>query len=79
MTIHEGSFEAKDDEGNVYTIHMFRSEVQADTLEGPEKTPPALGQLRTQDGRAVKWLEKGRYEIVDDPKVAISSDDPEAP
>jgi len=39
-----------------------------------------LPGLRTEDGRYVNYLAKGKYEIVDDDgNIPVKSDDPEAP
>jgi hypothetical protein len=35
--------------------------------------------LKTDDGRTVKRVVKGKYEIVGDPTIRIASDDPRAP
>lgn len=81
VTRQEGSFEAADADGNIYTVIMYRDMIDTTTSHSRVRTqsPAALGELRTTDGRFVNRLEKGSYEIVGRPMIPITSDDPNAP
>ena len=81
MTNHEGSFQATDNNGNEYTIHMFRDRIDTTTMRSGVRTlaPAALGELKTEDGRHVNRIDKGSYEIVDFSMIPLTSDDPKAP
>ena len=80
-TRREGSFVARDADGNEYTIIMYRGMIDTTHMHSRVRTevPARLGELRTSDGRHVNRIAKGSYEIVDRPMVPITSDDPNAP
>lgn len=77
----EKSFTAVDSEGNEYTVTQYRKMIDTTTDRSAVRTqtPAALAELRISDGRYVNYKGKGTYEIVDQPMIPITSDDPNAP
>ena len=73
-----GSFVATSEDGEEYTIHEFTKFIDVGTRRDPTRQIRGLRELRTEDGRAVNHLEKGRYEIVQTGQI-LMSDDPDAP
>ncbi len=75
----ENSFIAIDGRGKQYKILVIRHSSESRTMHGRYETPDALASLQTDDERAVNWIEKGKYEIVGNPMIPITTDDPNAP
>jgi len=80
MQKREGSFVARDADGNQYTIDIYVDQIDV-THQGSLRREYADGlrELRTEDGRAVNRIARGTYEIVGPVPVRVSSDDPAAP
>jgi hypothetical protein len=74
-------FTAKDDHGIEYTLRVCQGEHDTcDKFVGRQTSLDRLKQLQTSDGRAVNWLGKGEYEIIDGPRsIIVRSDKPDAP
>jgi hypothetical protein len=77
----EGKFSGTDDDGNSYTVLMLRGQHRTfDQHHGEEWVDDALGELQTEDGRAVSPVSRGVYDIIDGTEaIRITSDDPDAP
>lgn len=73
-----GIFTVKDQEGQERTILIITSFNEVWTGEKFEKFPKRQC-FRTTGGRPVSRVEKGRYEIFDEPGTILISDDPNAP
>ena len=79
-----GSFPAVDNDGNKYTVNMYRKIIDNPDHASsvPTQTLGRLTELRTSDGRSVKRIDKGSYEIIGllgNPTTRITSGDPNAP
>jgi hypothetical protein len=74
------TFAAKDQHGSVYTIHVMKGDHDVGAmLPGARTSPDALGELKTDDGRDVVWLNRGIYDIHDGARmIRVTSDDPNA-
>ncbi len=59
-----GKFKAQGDDGRDYTIHVYMDYVHAGTFDDPHAELEGLKELRTSEGEAVNYIEKGRYQIV---------------
>lgn len=80
MQKREGSFVARDAEGNEYTIYIYCAQIDVTTGHSPHREyADGMRELRTEDGRAVNRIARGTYEIVGPVAVRVSSDDPAAP
>ena len=76
-----GSFIAVDDDGNEYTIGIYRDVIDTTTHHSTrrEQTYSSLATLLTDDGRHVNRVDQGAYEIVGHPMIPLTSTDPSAP
>lgn len=76
-----GSFVARDNDGNEYTIGIYRDMIDTTTMHGPRgmESPSSLATLKTEDGRCVNRISQGSYEIVGRPMIPLTSTDPVAP
>jgi hypothetical protein len=72
------SFEAFDDNQNLYTLAVYISKVKASDLENLN-TPPrgGLSFIQDQKGLGVMPIVKGHYRLATG--VIVRSDDPKAP
>jgi hypothetical protein len=59
-----GQFQARSDDGRVFTIYEWQEVVAVGTLAAPQDTLTGLKELRTAEGIAVNSKGKGEYEIV---------------
>jgi hypothetical protein len=77
----EATFEAVDQDGNRYKIHVRKSAHDVSDLHrGRAVTNDTAGELWTDTGLFVNYVERGIYDIVDGAEVIrISSADPSAP
>jgi len=75
---HTGAFVAVDEKGNKQTLHVFTDICDARTFDDPDAELEGLMQIRTEDGKAVNRLGKGKYKIVQTEEI-LTSDDPNAP
>lgn len=75
---NRGSFLAFDDEGNEYVIHQFVKILDASSMDNPGGEVQGLKSLRTAQGQAVNYVEKGQYILAVTGK-ALYSDDEKAP
>jgi hypothetical protein len=77
---YDGSFVADGEDGRQYTVEKHTEELAASTAEHPGRVDDGVQRLRTSDGRPVRRLGPGRYEIVDRRgSIRLTSDDPNAP
>lgn len=75
-------FSAREENGDEIIIFIehgvLDSTLKRDQRQGYGQN--RLPGLRTEDGRYVNYISKGRYEIVDEEaNIPVSSDDPNAP
>ncbi len=78
-TEYTGSFVAVDQQGR--RVRVLKSQTMHDVrTHGEPNAPPMPGlmSLRTEDGKAVNRIEKGKYEVVQT-GVILRSDEPDAP
>ena len=76
---HIQPFEAKDDQGNVYTLHVNQKMIDVGTRKNPNAVAPVQKQIQTDDGKTVNHTNKqGVYEIAIS-GIILRSDDPNAP
>ena len=73
-----GSFEAKSENGDNYTILIFTEMLQVRPGDD-SKWIEGLKSLKTSDGTDVNRVDKGEYLIMDWEEIRVFSDDPEAP
>ncbi len=73
-----GSFIARDPDGNELEIEIWTSFTRRQALGGHMATMAGQPRLYTADGKDVRQVRKGRYEIVESGAVLTSSD-PKAP
>jgi hypothetical protein len=73
-------FTAKTPGGREYIIVVLGEMVDVTDLSDTKRRyePSPLVELRTSDGRAVRRVEKGVYDIVGNPDIRVTSDDPDA-
>ncbi|HEX3356391.1 MAG TPA: hypothetical protein VHS31_05355 [Tepidisphaeraceae bacterium] len=74
---HKQSFNATDDQGHSHKLHVFVDIIDASTRDDPHAEEEGLKSIRTGDGSAVNYLEKGKYQIVSTGQM-LSSNDPNA-
>jgi len=72
-----GSFEAKSENGDNYTILIF-TEMHQERPGDDSKWIEGLKSLKTSDGTDVNRVDKGEYLIMDWEEIRVFSDDPEA-
>ena len=78
-TKHIGTFTACDAEGKEYTVFVYQDFIISRGLSGTSRTP-GMKSMRTDDGEAVNFIEKGKYEVLTVfGMIPITSDDPNAP
>jgi len=75
---HTGSFIAVGEDGSERKLHIFTQIIDAGTLDNPDAELEGLKELRTDDGKAVNRLEKGKYQVVVTGET-LRSDSPNAP
>jgi hypothetical protein len=75
--VRTSTFKAVNDAGDEFEIDVYTTFVDTSTL-GQRNELPTGRQLRTSDGDAVNWKEKGVYQIVATGMIVRSSD-PKAP
>lgn len=68
-----GSFKAKDTAGNQFTIMVYREVIEVSDLSGSD-TMAGDYLFRSADGTPVDRLGKGRYQILRQPPVEVTSD-----
>lgn len=73
-----GSFKARTQDGEVYTIEIW---THFGAVHDRERTrvEPSLNVLTTTNGRGVVRVEQGVYRLFDCPEIGFSTDDPNAP
>jgi hypothetical protein len=74
-----GEFVAASPDGRRHRLRHFRDILDVGTHDDPAAELPGLEAIKTADGRSVNRLEKGKYEIVGYPNIAVMSSDPLAP
>jgi len=73
-----GSFNAKADDGTLYTIYVYQDFPETRTGSG-SSSAPRLKMVRTASGENVNVVAKGRYEVVRPfGNLRLTSDDPQA-
>ncbi|MDG3003288.1 hypothetical protein [Paludisphaera mucosa] len=72
-------FLAIDPRGEEYIVYEVVEVVDASAPEEPDGEAWGEKGYRTQEGRAVDRLGKGRYRLLGRPAVLLASDDPDAP
>ncbi len=73
------TFEATDDQGNVYILHVYKKRINVATHDDPNATIlGGLKQILTGNGDHVNRKDRGEYEIVQTGQILRSSD-PDAP
>lgn len=78
-TRHIGSFEARAEDGRVFTLDVFVDVEIPRTMEGYGPPIEGLKTIRTKDGDPVSRTDKGRYRIIGVECIDLTSDDPAAP
>jgi hypothetical protein len=72
-------FDAKDDQGRTYTIQRFiQWKKVSGGLSGGDTAIPGRDRYQTADGKEVKRLEKGKYQV-QPAGVVVRCDAPDAP
>jgi hypothetical protein len=72
-----GSFMAKSESGKKVEIFVSQEMTGVPDLSGKGEMGDLV--LKTKDGKDVNRIEKGSYEIVGVPAIAVTSSDPNAP
>ncbi len=73
------TFEATDDQGNVYILHVYKKRINVATHDDPNATMlSGPTQILTDNGDNVIFKDRGEYEIVETGQILRSSD-PDAP
>jgi len=72
------SFEATDDQGNAYTLHVYQGQILTPTRGDSGAALPGWKRILTTDGRPVNRRGKGEYEIAGSRQI-LRSADPNAP
>ena len=73
-------FTSKDQSGEEIEIFVEHGVLNTVPLTQQVGLRNRLPGLRTEDGRYVNYISKGRYEIIDeDTRIPVQSDDPNAP
>lgn len=74
------TFTAHSADGREYTIHAITEYFVTDTLDGPGGLMANRLDLKTQDGKPVSHVAKGKYTIFGiHGEIPLTSDDPNAP
>jgi hypothetical protein len=72
-----GSFMARSVSGNKVEIFISQEMTGVPNVSGKGEMGALI--LKTKDGKDVNRIEKGSYEIVGSPAIAVTSSDPNAP
>lgn len=80
-TVKAGQFDAIDENGEVYTIVMFRTFTTTYLMSGEPQQTSSLGSMVTTDGENVNFISAGVYEVLGrfGTKIRVTSSDPKAP
>lgn len=73
-----GSFMAKGNDGQTYTVHMYVKVLDIPHFEDADAKMEGLGRLKTDEGYTVNYLSRGSYEIMET-GVKLTSNAPNAP
>jgi hypothetical protein len=77
-TRHVCTFAAFSDGRKEYAILVFQTSIGSLDIHGARQNTPELPRLQTRDGQPVNRIEKGQYEIVGEPMIPLTSNDPKA-
>lgn len=75
---HTGSFTATDQFGQKHKLHTYVERISVATLDEPNAMADGIKQLKTDRNRNVNYLQKGKYQLVDNGLI-VTSTDPGAP
>jgi hypothetical protein len=73
-----GRFIATESTGREHTVVVLQEFLESKVLDATTSIIATTKCLRTLDGVSVNRFEKGRYEIVGEPTVSVTSADPAA-
>jgi hypothetical protein len=73
-TEHKRTFPVKDGQGKTHQLHEFVDIIAAGHMGDPNAEREGLHSYRTEAGRYVNALGKGRYQIVDSGEVLAAVD-----
>jgi len=73
------TFTAFSDDGKAFTLALYETNIDLGNNDNPQATSRGKRSLQTADGRAVRRVEKGVYEITGEPPTVVRSGDPNAP
>jgi len=77
---HTTRFTARSDDGHEFVIDVFTTITTTQGDRGPSETQ-APRRLRVDDGRSVRQVGKGKYQVINPrgSSITVTSDDPNAP
>jgi len=75
MRKHQVSFKARDEVGELFLVHQYVDIIFSGTLSDPNAVEFGLKSLETSDGKAVNFVSKGKYEIVQSGKILTAMDE----
>jgi hypothetical protein len=73
---HTLTFEASDDQGNIYTLLKYSHYVRITTSLGTSETE-GFPEFKTDDSQDVNYMRGGNYQLVSNGRM-LHTDDPEA-
>ena len=74
-----GEFVARDSNNNDFTIQIWTTMVQMDTLSDGADESPGTKRLATSSGKSVRRIDKGKYQILGGAEpIDVISDEPSA-
>ncbi|HMC12303.1 MAG TPA: hypothetical protein VKH44_13475 [Pirellulaceae bacterium] len=68
----------RDDTGNIEALYLYEYVAGPGTLDSSSAADGGPKILKTADGKKVRRIDTGKYEVLANPPYRITSDDPNA-